>query len=313
MKISVIIPVYNAEKFLGKCVNSVMKSTFHNIECILVDDGSSDGSGQICDKLARTDSRIKVIHKKNGGVSSARNVGIRYASGEYITFVDSDDYIDHNIYQQCAETIEHENAQMVCFGMKFIERDKEKVIPFIDKGSQDNFIYYAQYMHSPCNKVVLKKLVTKNDITFDEDLIVCEDLVFCFQLFIKSVKTVYLDSIGYYYINNEDSSTHKMINQAFVDSHYKAYSLLKDYCIKENIFSDYKKFLKCRNLKATIYYLTRWELFSPSKYRELTQNFAVWTAPCRPIFFILTLFADVHFDIVPFIYTFMAKKYYKGH
>ena len=91
--VSVIIPVYNVEKYLPKCLDSVINQTYKNLEIILVDDGSPDNSGKICDEYAEKDSRIKVIHKENGGVSSARNVGIKQAKGQYLLFVDSDDYI----------------------------------------------------------------------------------------------------------------------------------------------------------------------------------------------------------------------------
>ena len=93
-KISVIVPVYNVKLYLHKCVDSILNQTYQNIEVLLIDDGSTDGSSDICDSYTEKDSRIKVVHKKNGGLSSARNTGLDMATGEYILFVDSDDYID---------------------------------------------------------------------------------------------------------------------------------------------------------------------------------------------------------------------------
>lgn len=98
--VSVIIPVYNSEKYLSECLESVANQSYHNIEIILIDDGSHDNSGTICDEFAAKDERIKVIHKENGGVSSARNVGLAIMSGVYVTFVDSDDYIKNNMIEQ---------------------------------------------------------------------------------------------------------------------------------------------------------------------------------------------------------------------
>jgi len=98
-KTSVIVPVYNAEKYLDKCIQSILNQDYKNIEVILIDDGSLDNSGNICDEYAKVDSRVKVVHKKNGGVSSARNCGIDIATGEFIMFVDSDDYIEYNMIQ----------------------------------------------------------------------------------------------------------------------------------------------------------------------------------------------------------------------
>ena len=99
MKISVIVPVYNVEKYLTKCVDSIMNQTYKDLEIILVDDGSTDNSGKICDEYVKKDKRFKVIHKKNGGLSDARNVGIKNSTGEYLSFIDSDDYIDNDMIE----------------------------------------------------------------------------------------------------------------------------------------------------------------------------------------------------------------------
>ena len=97
-RISIIVPVYNVEKYLKKCVDSILGQTFTDFELLLIDDGSTDNSGSICDELAKTDNRIKVIHKENGGLSDARNIGIEVAKGDFIGFIDSDDYIDEDMY-----------------------------------------------------------------------------------------------------------------------------------------------------------------------------------------------------------------------
>ena len=98
-EISIIVPVYNVEKYLKRCIDSILNQSFTDFELILVDDGSTDNSGEIIDEYAIKDERIKVIHKENGGLSSARNVGIEYSKGNYIAFVDSDDYINKNMYK----------------------------------------------------------------------------------------------------------------------------------------------------------------------------------------------------------------------
>ena len=108
-KVSVIVPVYNVENYLEECVNSILNQTYENLEIILVDDGSTDNCPQICDDWAKKDKRIKVIHKANGGVSSARNVGLDNATGEYIGFVDSDDYIDITMYEKMLKLLKKEN------------------------------------------------------------------------------------------------------------------------------------------------------------------------------------------------------------
>lgn len=119
IKISVIIPVYNVEKYLTQCINSVISQSYRNLEIILIDDGSSDNSSQMCDDFARQDSRIKVIHKINGGLSSARNAGIKIATGDYLLFLDSDDYWDSvDAMKECAEVCTKSHPDVVMFGYK---------------------------------------------------------------------------------------------------------------------------------------------------------------------------------------------------
>ena len=114
--ISVIVPVYNAEKTLRRCVDSILAQTFEDFELILINDGSKDQSGDICDEYAAKDSRVKTIHKTNGGVSSARNAGLRIAQGEYIAFIDSDDYIDNDYLLG----FKHYDADLIISGAKLI-------------------------------------------------------------------------------------------------------------------------------------------------------------------------------------------------
>ena len=114
--LSVIVPVYNVEEYLVRCVDSILAQTYDHLEVILVDDGSSDGSGAICDDFAAKDSRIKVIHKKNGGLSRARNAGLDVAAGEYITFVDSDDWIEEDSYEHLLGLMARYQVQLVCGG-----------------------------------------------------------------------------------------------------------------------------------------------------------------------------------------------------
>ena len=116
--ISVIVPVYKVEKYLHECVESIRNQTYRNLEILLVDDGSPDKSGEMCDALALEDSRIRVIHKENGGLSSARNAGLDVATGEYVSFVDSDDWITHDMYQRLLGLMQQHHAQIAAGGMQ---------------------------------------------------------------------------------------------------------------------------------------------------------------------------------------------------
>ena len=115
--VTVVVPVYNAEKYLAECLESIQKQTYTNIEIILVDDGSKDSSPTLCDTLQKEDNRIKVIHKVNEGAGKSRNKGIEVATGDYILFVDSDDYIKPNLVEQCVNAIVGNDSAMVMFGV----------------------------------------------------------------------------------------------------------------------------------------------------------------------------------------------------
>ena len=120
MKVSIIVPVYNSERYINRCVDSLIGQTLSDIEILLVDDGSSDNSSAICDEYAVKDNRIKVFHQKNAGAGAARNTGLEHAQGEYIGFVDSDDYVDINMYETLFCAAEKYNADFVTSGMKII-------------------------------------------------------------------------------------------------------------------------------------------------------------------------------------------------
>ena len=115
-RISVIVPIYNTEKYLARCIESILCQTYTNLEIILVDDGSTDKSGDICDFYARKDNRVKVVHKENGGAAAARNFALNMVTGQYIGFVDSDDYTDIEMYQKLYEKAKQENADIVVCG-----------------------------------------------------------------------------------------------------------------------------------------------------------------------------------------------------
>ena len=114
-KISVIVPVYNVEQFLPRCINSILAQTFTDFEVLLINDGSADNSGRICDEYAKKDNRIRLFHKGNGGVSSARNIGLKNVKGELICFIDSDDYLDKKFLQRMVKAMEENDVDLVCW------------------------------------------------------------------------------------------------------------------------------------------------------------------------------------------------------
>lgn len=161
--ISVVIPVYNIEDYLERCVNSVCRQTYKNMEILLVDDGSTDGSGALCDELAKKDDRIRVFHKANGGSSSARNLGVAQAKGEYVGFVDSDDYIDSNMYELLYGAIEEYGVQIAQIGRDEIDA-KGNMLPNICEPPQESIMI-------PTGQFLQELLMHRGDCSFCTKLV----------------------------------------------------------------------------------------------------------------------------------------------
>ncbi|MDA3046665.1 glycosyltransferase [Campylobacter sp. VBCF_06 NA8] len=195
--ISVIIPVYNAEQYLYECLNSVINQSYKNLEIILVDDGSMDKSFEICDKFALQDSRIKVLHQKNGGVSVARNSGLDIATGEFVTFVDSDDMIDKEHIANMLNLFD-ENIDIVCMpletdGLNFSKKELDAISAF-------KYILYEKenwFGWSNCNKLFRRDIL--KDIRYLPDEKVGEDFSFIYKVILNSKKIVFGNKKTYNY------------------------------------------------------------------------------------------------------------------
>ena len=224
IKVSVVVPVYKVEKYLKRCVDSILNQTLNEIEIILVDDGSPDKCGEICDSFEEIDNRIKVVHKSNGGLSSARNAGINVASGEYIGFVDSDDDIDINMYEKMySAALKHKVDFVMCDYQRILENnnsfnkslsidsgfyDKEKIrsdiFPALIMGSN---IDYGPLL-SVCLCLYKRQFLADNSITFANDVKWSEDNLFSAIVGYKCnsfyyLKTEYL----YHYYSNPGTIT----------------------------------------------------------------------------------------------------------
>lgn len=209
--VSIIIPVYNVEKYLNKCIVSVVSQSYKNLEVILIDDGSLDTSSQICDEWAKKDGRIKVIHQKNRGVSSARNAGLNIASGTYVGFVDSDDWIEQNTFEKLVELMEPRS--MVVFNVCF-ETNSSSVNKFNFEHTVINNkteiickIINGDFGWTACwDKFYDLTLIRENHLKFDESLTVGEDYFFIYQ-YAKLIDKVILtnDVFYHYYLERSDS------------------------------------------------------------------------------------------------------------
>ena len=174
--ISVIVPVYNRKETLGRCVQSLRSQTYEELEIILVDDGSTDGSGALCTELSKEDVRIRVIRKENGGVSSARNAGIEAAKGDYLMFADSDDYVEPDMAEKMLKGIGDDDIAICGFHHHYQGRDIIRIPDVPGHSGEENFLalYGQGFLNMPWNKLYRRKLAGK----FDEDLSLGEDLLF---------------------------------------------------------------------------------------------------------------------------------------
>lgn len=206
--ISIIVPIYNVEKYLQRCIDSILKQTFKDFELILVDDGSPDKCGEICDEYKKKDSRVRVIHKENGGLSDARNAGLDIAKGDYIGFVDSDDFINKNMYQVLYEAIINTRAEVSQCKFKYFSNESE--IKEINYGDEEYKLYRnTEAIESVIENEILNvnvwnKLYSRHlfkDIRFPKGKI-HEDEFVTYKLFFYSNRICYVNKELYYYFNN---------------------------------------------------------------------------------------------------------------
>lgn len=246
--VSIIVPVFQAESFLEASVESILNQTLNNIEIILINDGSTDSSGILCDKIANADKRVKVIHKSNGGQSTARNVGIRTASGEYIGFMDNDDLLYPDMCNCLYENAKQHNADISCGS--FIVKDSQQRLSHITHTNQkyiyDNFSGMEAYLKQEhmdlyvWTKLYKRDFIHKNQIYFEEGRSE-EDWLFNHHAFCVATKTVMEDIPIYRYWERSDSTCHTLHKEAlhrYLDDTY--YRIMK---IEDEIQSKYPDFV----------------------------------------------------------------------
>ena len=240
-KISIIVPVYNVEIYIDKCLKTLTEQTLRDIEIIIVNDGSLDKSEEIIEKYVKENpTKIKYYEKENGGLSSARNYGLEYATGEYIAFLDSDDYVETNMYEEMYNLAKKENADMVeCdfiweweYGKKIFDKRRE-------------YKTKEEMMKKPrvvaWNKIYKRKIINKYKIRFPEGLIY-EDMEFFYKLLPHLNKISYINKYFVHYTQREDSITNKQTQK--VEDIFKILDSIFDYYIDQNLYNKYKKELK---------------------------------------------------------------------
>ena len=223
-KISVIVPVYNTAQYLDKCVKSLQEQTYQNLEILLVDDGSKDESGKLCDGYAKEDARVKVIHKENGGLVSAWKTGVKESAGEYLCFIDSDDWVDTNMIAEMSRYLTGEDKEIIACDY-VIERDdgskeevwqqlapgeylrkdiEEKVIPNL-LGNESRYVTMSR-----CMKLISRELITENQKYSDPAAVMGEDVTVMLPSLIDCNRLVIMDHKAYYhYLHVQESMAHK--------------------------------------------------------------------------------------------------------
>ena len=211
--VSVIVPVYNAEQFIDRCIGSLLSQTLHNIEIILVDDGSKDSSKAICEQYASNDDRIKVVSQPNRGVAMARQTGRNLASGTYSIHADPDDWLEPTMLEELYSKAVEEDADMVICDFIVDYADRKRVASQRIRKTNPEYCLKRMMcgrMHgSLCNKLIRTELYDRYNINFFEGINYCEDYLTCVQLFIRDIKIAYIPKAFYHYdqVVNSDSAT----------------------------------------------------------------------------------------------------------
>lgn len=261
-KVSIIIPIYNVEKYLRRCVDSALHQTFKNIEIILVDDGSPDNCPLICDRYREKDNRIKVVHKRNGGLASARNAGLKIATGEYILFVDSDDWIDPEMVEELVDVAERHQVDFVRFRPMYARWPNHKDGSLCDFGTEAGMkegLYqkkdivrevYPRLFATPqltlgvivaaWRSLYCKDFLEKNNILFDEEIRYSEDTIFSAKVVMAANSFYYLDGPRYYHYFYNGNSITKSYKKDYWENNKKLIGRFeKEFCVyKKYDFSE---------------------------------------------------------------------------
>lgn len=264
-QISVIIPVYNIEKHLQRCINSILTQTFTDFEILLIDDGSTDKSGNICDEYANKDNRIKVFHKENGGVSSARNVGLRNALGHWIAFVDSDDFVDPNWLQSFdpydetymlkmqGYTALNKNIQFKCTLSKEKIIGKKNILnKLIELEKKQNTVFRV-----PWSKLYKNKIIKENNINFNESISLGEDYLFSLYYLLQISSLYITDDIKYNYCIENSTLNKKKYSFSHNIYTYNEFNIVANKFLERTKYTTFYSYIISQQLEALLHRVFR--------------------------------------------------------
>lgn len=302
--VSVIIPVYNAASYLSRSVGSVLNQSFDNWELILVDDGSSDNSGILCDEFSQKDNRIRAFHQPNGGASSARNAGIEKARGIYLCFIDADDSVSpHYLEDLVEDMVLEKDIDLVIQGIHKLFHDgrTQEYIPQskICHMTEDCRLYYSIYQHlGPCSKLFRLDIIKKYHLNFNANLVVAEDYDFLLRYLLHSQKLHVSNKANYYYYSNDGSLSSRIYSfEQEYNVYHNAYYLSAEFShkYKHGKWFSFPSFLLSRTLmsnylnvynrKERMEHLNR---FSKEELNNFSHNFKADTLFLKLVRFLFT-------------------------
>ena len=252
-KISIIVPVYNVENHIRVCVESILAQNYESFELILVDDGSKDNSGILCDEYAAIDSRVKVIHKENGGVSSARNAGLQQAKGEWIMYVDGDDWIDPEMMTEMIAVADRECADLIIGNFRFVcEGNNHWEYEMNDWNDDKKYSlnkYISRVWTSVCGCMAKKKLYDIHNLRSPEGISYCEDFHLAVRLCYYSDKVVHINKSYYNYRQQPHSIVHNLNKKTESDEQWVYQDTIR-FFKEQGVYEDYRKVMSWRVLKS---------------------------------------------------------------
>lgn len=242
-KISIIVPIYNVENYLSKCIDSILDQSFGDYEIILVNDGSTDNSGNIINKYHKKDKRIIAVHKENRGVSQSRNIGIKYSKGQYILFLDPDDWLEKNALDLLNSIIDKKEYDIVQFKYIINDINSNKVMINIDNSIFDNdnllnMTLVGKNIFSVWSKLIKREFILKNNIYFNEDISYGEDLLYTATMIMYKPKYIFIDEFLYNYYKRENSLSRTKNNKLLDIT--KAIYFLKQNLLQNKLYELYK-------------------------------------------------------------------------
>ena len=272
--ISVIVPIYNAEKTLRKCVDSLLAQTFQDFEILLIDDGSPDQCGAICDEYAKQDSRVRVIHQENQGVSAARQCGMDNAQGEYTIHADPDDWVEPNMLEELYKKAKEDDADMVICdfyentykGQKYVKQQPSS----LDRKIVQKELF--THLHgSCCNKLIRLDSFQKNGVRFPDGISFCEDLYVNAAMLLSEIRVSYLNKAFYHYVKNRLDS----LSRRYDENSERQYVVLRDAFVNLMKDTDLKDFVNSK-FSYAIVSKAFWggrELYSSRAFKEHFYNY----------------------------------------